>query len=108
MEESNIIFTSQNIVQDENQERDDETKILLPKLKYPITISLEQCKNKFFNNEYVQFGEELKKNNFKIYIGKYKYSSDYDGKPIFIIKNLLNGFCQQLDDKRKYLFVLFK
>lgn len=79
-----------------------------PVAKIPITASLEPCKGKFFSKDIDGFVEEIKSMKFKAYSATYNYASDYDTSPAFILSNLLRGFCQQLDDKRKYLFVCFK
>ena len=79
-----------------------------PVAKIPITVSLEPCKSKFFGDDLDGFKSELTNGKFKVFTSNYKYSDDYDGRPSFIINNLLNGFVKQLEDKRKYLFVGFR
>ena len=75
--------------------------------KYPIMGSLESLKSKYFNKVYEEFRSELLLKKFPVFTASYKFVDDFNNKPDFIIKNLLNGFCQQLEDKRKYLFVRF-
>ena len=77
-------------------------------IKVPINAILENCKLKLFANDKEGFLAELSTGKFKMYNGTYKYSSDYNGKPFFIINNLLNGFVIQLQDRRKYLFTAFR
>lgn len=79
-----------------------------PKIEFPTVGSLELCKKNFFDGNTIAFMEELRSNHFKIYFAEYKYVHDYEHKPSFIVDNLLRGFVQQLENKRKYLFVCFK
>lgn len=79
-----------------------------PVVKYPITVSLESCKSKFFTDDSDGFYKEITSGKFTVYHTTYNYNDDYDGRPDFIVKNLLNGFPRQLEDKRKYLFTVFR
>ena len=79
-----------------------------PTIKLPITTSLEACKTKFFAGDREGFIAELVSGKFKLYSSIYKYSDDYDGRPYFVVNNLLNGFVRQLEDKRKYFFTAFR
>jgi hypothetical protein len=79
-----------------------------PVSKLPITVSLEPCKSKFFTADHTGFVEELKSGKFRVFSAVYNYNDDYEGSPAFVVKNFVNGLIQQLDDKRKYLFVSFK
>lgn len=78
------------------------------KIVFPVKANLESCKIKFFNKDYENFKEDVKSNKYTIYSAEYNYMDEFNGKPKFIINNLLNGFTQQLENKRKYLFVVFK
>jgi len=75
--------------------------------KHQLTASLEPCKSKFFSND-ASFLNDIIDNNFQVYYGEYVDIADYDGKPEFIVKNLVKGFVQQLDNERKNLFTAFK
>ncbi|XWV24672.1 putative ORFan [Tupanvirus deep ocean] len=79
-----------------------------PTTKLPITVSLEPCKKKFFDGDMEAFTTEVKSGKFKVYSGEYVDAADYEGRPEFIVKNLVNGFSHQLESKRKYLFTAFK
>lgn len=79
-----------------------------PITKLPTTLTLEPCKTKFFTGDMDGFKTELTNGKFKAFSSTYKYNDDYEGRPGFIVKNLVNGFVNQLDDKRKYLFVAFR
>lgn len=79
-----------------------------PVAKFPITTSLEPCKSKYFSGDIDGFRTDLLSENFKIFCGNYRYSDDYEGRPTFVVNNLLNGFVNQLEDKRKYLFTAFR
>ena len=63
-----------------------------PVAKLPMTVSLEPCKSKFFGNDMEGFKSELANGKFQFYTATYKYSEDYDGRPSFVVNNLLNGF----------------
>lgn len=78
-----------------------------PVAKFPTTGSLEPFKIKFFSQDN-QYMEDLKDGKFQVFFTKYKYSDEYAGKPTFVINNLISGFVQQLESKRKYLFISFK
>lgn len=77
-------------------------------VKLPTTANLEPLKSKFFTGDMEGFKTELTNGKFTAFMGKYNFDSDYDGSPQFVVKNLLNGFPRQLEDKRKYLFVAFR
>ncbi len=79
-----------------------------PEVKFPTTGSLEPCKSSFFTGDLILFMKELTSGKYRIYFTEYRYSSEYDGSPTFILDNLLRGFVQQLEEKRKYLFTGFK
>ena len=91
-----------------SNEEDDEEEIKEVKPVYSTITNMETIKREFFNKEYVNFQESMKQHPFKMYKAKYKYSSDNDGRPEFVARNLLRGFVQGLDDYRKYLLVCFR
>jgi len=82
-----------------------------PKEEKPVfsTITnMEDIKRAFFSKEYAVACDLIKQHPFKVYKAEYKYSSDNDGRPDYVAKNLLRGFVQGLDDYRKYLMVCFR
>ena len=87
---------------------EEEEEITEVAVKLPITGSLEPAKTKFFSDDIAGFTSEITNGKFTVFIADYKYNSDYDGTPKFVVNNLMNGFTRQLEDKRKYLFVAFK
>lgn len=91
-----------------SNEEEDEEEIKEVKPVYSTITNMETIKREFFNKEYVNFQESMKQHPFKMYTAKYKYSSDNDGRPEFVARNLLRGFVQGLDDYRKYLLVCFR
>lgn len=68
---------------------------------------MEPCKKSFFTKEFTEFQKIIEFGKFQIYSGTYNYHPDHDGKPLFIVNNFLNGLVYQLDNQRKYLFVVF-
>lgn len=91
-----------------SNEEEDEEEIKEVKPVYSTITNMETIKREFFNKEYVNFQESMKQHPFKIYKANYKYSSDNDGRPEYVARNLLRGFVQGLDDYRKYLLVCFR
>ena len=83
-----------------------------PIAKLPTTVNMEGLKSKFFTSNLVELKTELTQHftnsKLKVFDAVYKYNDDYDGKPEFVVNNLLRGFIRQLEDQRKYLFVVFK
>ena len=90
------------------QQEDEEEQHENPVKKFDTITNMEDIKRAFFNKDYELFTELIKQHNFKYYVAEYKYSSDKDGMPDFIAKNLLKGFVRNLDDYRKYLMVCFR
>lgn len=93
------------------QDKDDDDKDdeYVEKTKdYGIIINLETAKRHFFANKYDDFTKEIENKNLKFYIGTYNYSSDQDGRPEYIAKNLLRGFVRNFDDFRKYFMISFR
>lgn len=90
---------------------DDEEEPVVEKEIIPVysTITnMEDIKRAFFSKEYDTFTQLLSQHPFKYYTGWYKYSSDNDGRPEYVAKNLLRGFSQYLDTYRKYFMVRFR
>jgi len=79
-----------------------------PKINIPTITNMEDIKRAFFSNEYEQFTELIKQHNFTFYTAIYKYSSDNDGKPEFVAKNLVGGFIRNLEDFSKYFMICFR
>lgn len=83
----------------------------IPKEVKPVfsTIAnMEDIKRAFFSKEYDSFNELVREHPFRYYKVEYRYSSDNDGRPGYVAKNLLRGFVQRLDDYRNYLMVCFR
>lgn len=78
------------------------------KKSFSTITNMEDIKRAFFNKDYILFKELIGNFTFKYYRVNYKYSSDKDGAPEFIAKNLVKGFVRNLDDYRKYLMVCFR
>jgi len=97
-----IVTVSEREIYNEEEQIDTNTEYII---KLPDTTPLEICKIKFFAGDLDSFSSELVAGNFNIYHGEYIYSSDYDERPPFIVRNLVNGFVHQLDDKHKYLLI---
>jgi len=100
-----IIETKKNICKDEC---DDEENYETPEKKFTTITNMEEIKRAFFNKDYELFEELSQQFNFKYYRAYYKYSSDKDGSPEFIAKNLVKGFVRNLDDYHKYFMVCFR
>jgi hypothetical protein len=86
-------------------EADYEVALEEPVTKYAITKTLEPIKSYFFKGDLPQFRSTALGGDFSLYRSSYKYSGDLVGKPRFVINNFLNGFVQQLENCRKYLFI---
>ena len=79
-----------------------------PVPKFETITNMEDIKRAFFSGEYDKFEELVKEHNFKLLYGTYKWSSDKDGAPEFVAKNLLKGFVRKFDDFRKYFIICFR
>ena len=79
-----------------------------PQKNFSTITNMEDIKRAFFNKDYQLFNELVNNFKFKYYRATYKYSSEKDGAPEFIAKNLVKGFVRNLDDYRKYLMVCFR
>jgi hypothetical protein len=86
----------------------DEENYTEPIKKFECIINMENLKREFFNGEYEQFNSIVKSTNLSLYFANYKYSSDKDGAPDFVAKNLIGGFVRNLEDYKKYLMVCFR
>jgi hypothetical protein len=95
------------IVKEKEKELEEET-YEDPVKNYSCITNMEDIKRAFFNNDYENFEKMISEHNFKFLYADYKYSSDNDGKPDFIARNLLRGFVRQFDDYRKYFMIGFK
>ncbi len=78
------------------------------KVKFNTITNMEDIKRAFCNKEYDTFETLIQPHPFKYYNVQYKYSSDKDGAPEFVAKNLVRGFVRNLEDSRKYLFAGFR
>jgi hypothetical protein len=76
--------------------------------KFETITNMEDIKRAFFSGEYDKFEELVKEHNFTLLYGTYKWSSDKDGAPEFVAKNLLKGFVRKFDDFRKYFIICFR
>lgn len=76
--------------------------------KFETITNMEDIKRAFFSGEYDKFDELVKEHNFTLLYGTYKWSSDKDGAPEFVAKNLLKGFVRKFDDFRKYFIICFR
>ncbi len=79
-----------------------------PVPKFETITNMEDIKRAFFSGEYDKFEELVSQHNFKLLYGTYKWSSDKDGAPEFVAKNLLKGFVRKFDDFRKYFIICFR
>jgi hypothetical protein len=79
-----------------------------PIKKYSTITNMEDIKRAFFNKDYELFENLVKEHDFKYYSANYKYSSDKDGSPEYIAKNLIKGFVRNMDDFRKYFLTCFR
>jgi len=92
-------------VDDDNQK---EETFEDPIPKFETITNMEDIKRAFFSGEYDKFEELVKEHNFTLLHGTYKWSSDKDGAPEFVAKNLLKGFVRKFDDFRKYFIICFR
>ena len=89
------------------EEEDDDT-YNDPVKKYNTITNMEEIKRAFFNKDYEVFENLVKEHDFKYFSADYKYSSDKDGSPEYIAKNLVKGFVRNMDDYRKYFLTCFR
>jgi len=94
-------------VKDDDENQKEET-FEDPIPKFEIITNMEDIKRAFFSGEYDKFEELVREHNFTLLYGTYKWSSDKDGAPEFVAKNLLKGFVRKFDDFRKYFIICFR
>jgi hypothetical protein len=99
--------TSKVKSKDEDDELDEE-ELEPPKPKFECICNMEDIKRSFFNKDYEVAKNLILAQQLKYYTVNYKYSSDKDGVPDFVAKNLLKGFVRNLDDYRKYFMICFR
>ncbi len=92
----------------EQEDEDNEEEYEAPKPKFDCICNMEDIKRAFFNKDYETAKSLIIANPFKFYEVNYKYSSDKDGVPDFVAKNLLKGFVRNFDDYRKYFMICFR
>ncbi len=91
-----------------SEENEDIENYSEPTTKFSTIGNLEKAKRSFFNNDHPGFVSEINSKPYKFYKTSYKYSSDYDGRPEFIARNLNGGFSKDLEDLRKYFMCVFR
>jgi hypothetical protein len=80
-----------------------------PKITIPTIINMEDMKRAFFNNDITNFTELIKASpELSFYKANYKFSSDNDGKPEYIAKNLVGGFVRNMENYAKYFITCFR
>lgn len=92
----------------EEDEEVDEEELEPPKPKFDCICNMEDIKRSFFSKDYEVAKSLILAQPFKYYTVNYKYSSDKDGAPDFVAKNLLKGFVRNFDDYRKYFMICFR
>ena len=79
--------------------------------KYSKITDMYEIKKAFFgaeNNDYTLFNELVKQHDFKLFNVNYKYSSDKDGAPDYVARNLIRGFIRNFDDVSGYFMICFR
>lgn len=79
-----------------------------PVKEFNTITNMENIKRAFFSNDHNTFTVLINEHKLHYYVADYKYSSNNDGKPDYIARNLLRGFVQQFDDYRKYFMICFR
>jgi len=92
----------------ENKKKINDEDYEVSQKKISTITSMEDIKRAFFSKNYELFQELVQQFNFKYYRADYKYSSEKNGLPEFIAKNLVKGFVRNLDDYRTYFMVCFR
>lgn len=85
-------------------------KLLKKVLRESGVGNLEKCKRVFLNvsdADYTDFRTELKDGGYKLYTAQYPLASDYNGRPTFVLGNVISGFTQQMESDARYFFVHF-
>jgi hypothetical protein len=101
------VQTQSKSKKDEDDEPDEE-ELEPPKPKFECICNMEDIKRTFFSKDYEVAKNLMIAQPLKYYTVNYKYSSDKDGVPDFVAKNLLKGFVRNLDDYRKYFMICFR
>ena len=79
------------------------------KVTYSKIGNLESIKRAFCNKEFESFETLIQTQNppFTLYSAEYNDSSEYDGRPEFILVNKNKGFVQSMDEYRPYFYIAF-
>ncbi|ARF11752.1 hypothetical protein Klosneuvirus_2_188 [Klosneuvirus KNV1] len=77
------------------------------KVAYSKIGNLEPVKRAFCNKEFDSFESLVQTQNFKLYSADYIDSSEFDGRPEFILVNKNKGFVQSMDEFRSYFYIAF-
>ena len=96
------------IKKEPEKKQDEEETYEEPVKEFNTITNMENIKRAFFTNDYDSFNTLVNDHKLKYYTADYKYSSDNDGKPDYIARNLLRGFVKQFDDYRKYFMICFR
>ena len=88
---------------------DDDEQFTDKVVKYSTIGNLDQAKRNFSDKKYDEFNALIKTQTppFKFFNVEYTDSSEFDGRPDFILVNKNKGFIQSMDDYRKYFFIVF-
>lgn len=89
-------------------EQEYQEEVVETRVKYPTIGNLENAKRAFFNNSFDDFKSGALAKQYKYYNINYKYNSDYDGKPDFIVRNAVGGIAKQFEDSTKYVFAVIR
>ena len=79
-----------------------------PVRKFNTFGNLENAKRAFVSRDYDKFEQELKLAPYCFFRSTYNYPSLFDGKFDFIAANFTSGLVQELDNYRKYFFVVHR
>ena len=101
----NDLIKQQNAKKEEERVDDEKEE---PKISYSTITNMEDIKRAFFSKEYTEFRNLINGHKFMYYRADYKYSSDNDGKPEYIAKNLVGGFIRNMEDYSKYFLTCFR
>lgn len=77
------------------------------KVAYSKISNLEPVKRAFCNKEFESFETLIQTQNLKLYNVDYIDSSEFDGRPDFILVNKNKGFVQSMDEVRPYFYIAF-
>ena len=85
-------------------------KLLKNVLRSSKVGNLEVCKRLFFavkDNDYVEFTGHLKESGYNFYVAEFNSSAEYNGRPNFVLGNVLSGLTQQLESDVRSFFAHF-